>query len=88
MNHHIFRENDIRGLVGTDLSEETVGVLARAIGTFFRQNDVQRVSLGFDARESSPQANDVAAKYFRHREQIVGQSCRLCRLRVGIGGHD
>ena len=53
MNHHIFREYDIRGLVGTDLTEETVLVLARAIGTYFRQNQMQRVSLGYDARQSS-----------------------------------
>ena len=59
MNHHIFRENDIRGLVGTDLTEKTVEILARAIGTFFRQNNVRRVSLGFDARESSPIFRDV-----------------------------
>ena len=59
MNHHIFRENDIRGLVGTDLTEKTVEILARAIGTFFRQNGVRRVSLGFDARESSPIFRDV-----------------------------
>ena len=53
MNHHIFREYDIRGLVGTDLTEETVLVLARAVGTYFRQNQMQRVSLGYDARQSS-----------------------------------
>ena len=53
MNHHIFREYDIRGLVGTDLTEETVLVLARAVGTYFRQNQIQRVSLGYDARKSS-----------------------------------
>jgi phosphomannomutase / phosphoglucomutase len=59
MNHHIFRENDIRGLVGTDLTETTVEILAGAIGTFFRQNNVHCVSLGFDARKSSPIFRDI-----------------------------
>lgn len=54
MNHQIFREYDIRGLVGTDLTEETVETLARAIGTYFKRQDVECVSLGYDARESSP----------------------------------
>ena len=39
--------------MGTDLTEETVLILARAIGTYFRQNNVERVSLGYDARQSS-----------------------------------
>lgn len=59
MNHQIFREYDIRGLVGTDLTEESVGILARAIGTYFRRQDVRRVSLGYDARESSPIFRDL-----------------------------
>lgn len=59
MNRQVFREYDIRGLVGTDLNKETVAILAKAIGTYFRQNKVRRVSLGFDARESSPVFRDL-----------------------------
>ncbi len=59
MNDHIFRENDIRGLVGTDLTEESVGVLARSIGTYFREKRVRRVSIGYDARESSTLFCDI-----------------------------
>jgi phosphomannomutase/phosphoglucomutase len=59
MNHQIFREYDIRGLVDIDLTPETVSILARAIGTYFRQNQVRRVSLGYDARESSPIFRDL-----------------------------
>ncbi len=59
MNQHIFREYDIRGLVGEDLNEQTVGVLARAIGTYFRKKNVRRVALGYDARESSPVFRDL-----------------------------
>ncbi len=64
MNHHIFREYDIRGLVGTDLTPETVQILARAIGTYFWQNQVRRVALGFDARESSPIFRNLLADGF------------------------
>jgi len=54
MNPNIFREYDIRGIVGQDLTQETVSILARAVGTFFRQNGAKRIAVGFDARESSP----------------------------------
>jgi phosphomannomutase/phosphoglucomutase len=59
MNEHIFREYDIRGIVGVDLTDETVYDVARAIGTFYRTHGVRRVSLGRDARESSPRFRDL-----------------------------
>ena len=64
MNHQIFREYDIRGLVGTDLTEETVETLGRAIGTYFKGENVKCVSLGYDARESSPVFCDIFIKAF------------------------
>lgn len=54
MDENIFREYDIRGIVGEQLTNETVGVLARAIGTFFHNNGARRIAVGYDARESSP----------------------------------
>src|ERR1051325_9592097 len=54
MDPNIFREYDIRGVVGSQLTDETVTLIARAIGTFFVQNDARRIALGYDARESSP----------------------------------
>ena len=62
MNEHIFREYDIRGVVGTDLTSETVYDLARAIGSFFKLRGATRVSLGRDARESSPEFRDILAR--------------------------
>jgi phosphomannomutase/phosphoglucomutase len=64
MNPHIFREYDIRGVVGRDLTDESVYDLARAIGTFFSRNGARRVSLGRDARESSPLFRDLLARGF------------------------
>ena len=59
MNTHIFREYDIRGIVDQDLTDATVLDLARAFGTFFGQHGARRVSLGRDARESSPRFRDL-----------------------------
>ncbi len=64
MNPNIFREYDIRGIVGQDLTEETVSILASAIGTFFRQNGAKRIAVGFDARVSSPRFKDLLVKGF------------------------
>jgi phosphomannomutase/phosphoglucomutase len=64
MNSNIFREYDIRGIVGPDLTEETVAVLGKAIGTFFRQNGARRIAIGYDARESSPRFRDLLVKGF------------------------
>ena len=50
---NIFREYDIRGVVGSQLTDETVAVLGRATGTFFSQKAARRVAVGYDARESS-----------------------------------
>ena len=54
MDHHIFREYDIRGIVGKQLDDGVVAVLGRAIGTFFHRNNARRIAIGYDARISSP----------------------------------
>jgi len=55
---HVFREYDIRGVVGRDLSSAFVYWLGRALGTFYRRHGVRSVSLGRDARLSSPAFRD------------------------------
>jgi phosphomannomutase/phosphoglucomutase len=64
MDQNIFREYDIRGIVGGQLTDETVAVIARAIGTFFRQSNARRIAVGYDARKSSPQFNGIFTKAF------------------------
>lgn len=54
MDQNIFREYDIRGIVEEQLTNETVRVLAKAIGTFLSRNGAKRIAIGYDARESSP----------------------------------
>ncbi len=64
MNQNIFREYDIRGVVGRDLTEQTVETLGRAIGTFFRRNGARRIAVGYDARVSSPRFAEILAETF------------------------
>ncbi len=54
VNPVVFREYDIRGVAGTDLTEETVGLVARALGTKVRAAGGSRVAVGRDVRLSGP----------------------------------
>ena len=53
MNREIFREYDIRGLVGTHLTEEVVRDIGRAFATYMRERGRTRASVGRDCRLSS-----------------------------------
>ena len=64
MNTNIFREYDIRGIVGDHLTDETVATVGRALGTFFVQNGAKRIAIGYDARESSPRFCDLLTAAF------------------------
>lgn len=54
MNRQIFREYDIRGVIDKDLKPEIIHALGRAFGTTVRRNGGKKVSVGYDARRSSP----------------------------------
>ena len=58
MKPYIFREYDIRGTVPDELNEETVRLIGNAVGAYYRDRGVRRISLGRDCRLSSP---DLAA---------------------------
>lgn len=62
MNPNIFREYDIRGIVGEHLTDETVATLARAVGTFFRENGAAKIAIGYDARESSTRFCEILTR--------------------------
>jgi phosphomannomutase len=64
MDANIFREYDIRGITGSQLTDEVVATLGRAIGTFFKQNGATRIAVGYDARESSPRFCKLLADGF------------------------
>jgi phosphomannomutase/phosphoglucomutase len=50
----IFRQYDIRGIVDADLTPETVEILGKAMGSYFRQHERKTVAVGRDCRLSSP----------------------------------
>ncbi len=53
MNPEIFREYDVRGVVGRDLDEALVEGLGRAIGTYAQERGVRTMTVGRDCRLSS-----------------------------------
>ncbi|MEZ5346496.1 MAG: phosphomannomutase/phosphoglucomutase [Pyrinomonadaceae bacterium] len=69
MKEHIFREYDIRGIVGDELTEEDTAKIAGAIGTFFVRNNAKRIAVGFDARESSGKFSHIVV------EQLLKAGC-------------
>ncbi len=54
INPKIFREYDIRGIVGQDLDDGVVELLGRAVGTYFLGRGKRDIALGRDCRMSSP----------------------------------
>ena len=55
INPNIFREYDVRGVIGRDLSGEMAEVLGRGIGTKMRSLGLSTLTLGRDNRISSPE---------------------------------
>ncbi|HZS12893.1 MAG TPA: phosphomannomutase/phosphoglucomutase [Nitrospirales bacterium] len=50
----LFREYDIRGIVGKELTEDIAEQIGRAYATVARDTRIETVSVGRDGRESSP----------------------------------
>jgi phosphomannomutase/phosphoglucomutase len=65
INPHIFREYDIRGVVDRDLDDEVVYQLARGFGTYLRQQQLKKISLGGDVRLSTERFRGILLKGFR-----------------------
>ena len=53
MNPGIFREYDIRGIAGKDMTENDLVLLGKGIGTYLQRNGNRRISIGRDCRETS-----------------------------------
>lgn len=54
MDAKIFREYDIRGVAGTDLTEADVLLIGKAAGTYLRNHGKSFVAVGRDCRLTSP----------------------------------
>jgi len=59
---HIFREYDIRGVVGTDLTPAVVEALGRGLGTAFLRSGALRVGVARDVRPSGEQLFDALSR--------------------------
>lgn len=59
---YIFREYDIRGIVGKQLTNQAVATLSDAIAQYYVQKNVHRVTVGYDARESSPRFCEILTR--------------------------
>lgn len=59
---HVFRGYDIRGLVGTELTDEAVALLGKGYATWLLQRRIYDCVLGYDCRISSPGFRDIFAK--------------------------
>ena len=54
INPSIFREYDVRGVVGVDLTAGAMETMGRAFGTYVqRRSGRNRIAVGYDARETS-----------------------------------
>ncbi len=59
INPLIFREYDVRGTVGTDLTPATVEAIGRGFATYALGKGVRTVTVGRDCRLSSPSFRDA-----------------------------
>ncbi len=62
VNPQIFRQYDIRGIVDKDLTDETVYLLGKGFGTYLKSLDLRTVTIGGDARLSSPKFKEQFSK--------------------------
>ncbi len=62
LNPAIFREYDIRGLVGKDLTADRVERIGQAVGTYIRRRGGKTLTLGRDMRASSTEFRDALAR--------------------------
>jgi phosphomannomutase/phosphoglucomutase len=55
----VFREYDIRGITGTEITDSDVSVLGRAFGTYMARQGKRRIVVGRDCRLSSDRYRDL-----------------------------
>jgi phosphomannomutase/phosphoglucomutase len=58
INPEIFREYDIRGIAETDLTSSVIEALGRGFAAYLKPKGISTVSVGYDARLSSPRLRD------------------------------
>jgi phosphomannomutase/phosphoglucomutase len=59
LRREIFREYDIRGIAGRDLTQQSVELIGRGIGTLLHRAGKRRITVGRDCRPSSEPFRDA-----------------------------
>jgi phosphomannomutase/phosphoglucomutase len=77
MNPQIFREYDIRAVVGKELTLEEVTILGKAMGTYLGRKGQQKISLARDGRNSSAPFRDHVLK------GLLSSGCEVIDIGVG-----
>lgn len=62
INKYIFREYDIRGVYGTDITEDIAYLIGRSFGTKLRELNKDTTLVGYDNRYSSPSLEESLVK--------------------------
>ncbi len=75
---HIFRQYDIRGIVGEELSQELMGDIARAFAAMAARQNHHTILVGRDNRISSPLMRDVVV------EALLDSGCSVMDLGVVV----
>lgn len=64
INKEIFREYDIRGIADRDLTSPVIEALGRAFASYLRPKGINAITVGYDARLSSPRLCDDIVRGF------------------------
>jgi phosphomannomutase/phosphomannomutase/phosphoglucomutase len=72
--NNIFRQYDIRGIVGEELSEQMAYDIARAFAAYAIRKEQNTILLGHDNRESSPAISKIMT------EALVSSGCNVIDL--------
>jgi len=62
INPYIFRNYDIRGIVGEDLDAEKVEAIGKAYGTLLNRRKIKQAVVGYDCRVSGPELQKAFIK--------------------------
>ncbi|MFO8163460.1 MAG: phosphomannomutase/phosphoglucomutase [Thermodesulfobacteriota bacterium] len=76
MNPEIYREYDIRGVIGEDIREDEFVTIGRGFGTYFNRVGEKTIVVGRDCRLSSPKIRDDVT------EGLLNSGCNV--LDIGI----
>jgi len=76
MNPEIYREYDIRGIIGKDIGEDEFVTIGRGFGTYFNQVGEKSIVVARDCRLSSPKIQDGVA------EGLINSGCNV--VDIGI----